>query len=85
MQARVMQPCLFFLIWNTLLAGAQYGLAVSVSIPFLDGKLHTKQAQKQSFAHEQADVCSFSLQHNIFLVRLFFILSYPINTSKTAE
>lgn len=36
-----------FFIWNTLLAGAQYGLSASVSIPFLDSRLPTKQAQKQ--------------------------------------
>lgn len=53
--------------------------------PFLDGKLLTKQEQKQSFTSEREDFCSFSLQHNIFLVRLFFISSFSVNTPKAAE
>lgn len=84
-QAKVMQPCLFFLISNTVLAGAQNGLATSVSIPLLDGKLLTKQEQKQSFTFEREDFCPFSLQCNVFLVRLFFISSFSMNTPKAAE
>ena len=79
------QPCLFLLIWNILLAETQYGLAFSVSISFLDGKLHTEQAQKQSFVDERVDVCLFSLQHNILLFRIFFIPSSSLNAPKTVE